>query len=152
LLTIRALRPLQLHWFRFNLARIKLHEAMIDCLRAITPEDATMSQDDIKAKVTRNVEFVRTGITDFLGGVAFALGDIDEQGAFCYSTTSTPGEVDSVVNINTTGVQRLILPLYILRHSEYLTTLQSDGIEDALLRMGRELHYPWASSSRSPKN
>jgi len=141
--------PLQLHWFRFNLARIKLHEAMIDCLRAITPEDATMSQDDIKAKVTRNVEFVRTGITDFLGGVAFALGDIDEQGAFCYST---PGEADSVVNINTTGVQRLILPLYILRHSEYLTTLQSDGIEDALLRMGRELHYPWASSSRSPKN
>jgi hypothetical protein len=122
---------------------------MIDCLRAITPEGTTMLQDHIKAKITRNIEFVRTGITDFLGGVAFALGDIDETGAFCYST---PGEADGLVNINTSGVQRLILPLYILRHSEYLTTLQSDGIEDALLRMGRELHYPWASSSRSPKN
>ena len=124
---------------------------MIDCLRAITPEGATIFQDQIKAKITRNVEFVRTGITDFLGGVAFSLGDIDEQGAFCYSTTSTPGEADSLVNINVRGVQRLILPLYILRHSEYPTALQSDGIEDALSRMGRELNYPWASSSRTPK-
>ena len=125
---------------------------MIDCLRAITSEDATSFQDHIKAKITRNVEFVRTGITDFLGGVAFALGDIDERGAFCYSTTSTPGNADSLVNINVSGVLRLILPLYILRHSEYLTTLQSHGIEDALLRMGQELKYPWASSSRSPKS
>jgi hypothetical protein len=125
---------------------------MIDCLRAITPDGATMLQDHIKAKITRNIELVRTGITDFLGGVAFSLGDIDEQGAFCYSTTSTPGEADGLVNINPSGVQRLILPLYILRHSEYLTTLQSDGIEDALLRMGRELHYPWTSSSRSLNN
>lgn len=125
---------------------------MIDCLRAITSEDATMFQDEIKAKITRNVEFVRTGITDFLGGVAFALGDINERGTFCYSTTSTPGEADSLVNINASGVLRLILPLYILRHSEYLTPLQSDGIEDALLRMGRELNYPWASSSQTPKS
>jgi hypothetical protein len=125
---------------------------MIDCLRAIILEDTTMFQDQIKAKITRNVEFVRTGITDFLGGVAFALGDIDERGTFFYSTTSTPGEADSPVNINASGVQRLILPLYILRHSEYLTTLQSDGIEDALLRMGRELNYPWTSSSRTPKS
>jgi hypothetical protein len=122
---------------------------MIDCLRTITSEDATSFQDHIKAKITRNVEFVRTGITDFLGGVSFSLGDIDERGAF---TTSTPGEADGPVNINASGVQRLILPLYILRHSEYLTTLQSDGIEDALSRMGRELNYPWASSSRTPKS
>jgi len=125
---------------------------MIDCLRAITPEATTVFQDHIKAKITRNIEFVRTGITDFLGGVAFSLGDIDETGAFYYSTTSTPGKADCVVNINTSGVLRLILPLYILRHSEYLTTLQSDGIEDALLRMGRELHFPWTNSSQSPKN
>jgi hypothetical protein len=125
---------------------------MIDCLRAITPEGDTMLQDHIKAKITRNIELVRAGITDFLGGVAFSLGDIDERGAFCYSTTSTPGEADGQVNVNPSGVLRLILPLYILRHSEYLTTLQSEGIEDALLRMGRELHFPWTSSSRSPKN
>jgi hypothetical protein len=125
---------------------------MIDCLRAITPENTAIFQDHIKAKIARNVELVRMGITDFLGGVAFALGDIDERGAFCDNATSTPGEADGLVNINTSGVIRLILPLYILRHSEYLTALQSEGIEDALSRMGRELNYPWASSSRSPKS
>jgi hypothetical protein len=139
-----------LHWFRYNLACIKLHDALIDCLRAIQRENAALYQDNICARIAHHQDLARAGTTDFLGGVAFALGDIDERGDCYRGTFSPPGEADSLVSINTSGAQRLILPLYILRHSEHLTDLQSEGIEDALLRIGRELNFPWTYSSRRP--
>jgi hypothetical protein len=139
-----------LHWFRYNLARIKLHEVMVDCLRTLQWENVTMYPHNIQARIEYHQGQARAGITDFLGGVAFALGDIDERGDFCcYETTSKPAGADGVVSINTSGAQRLILPLYILRHAEYLTALQSEGIKAALLRIGRELDYPWTNSTPS---
>jgi hypothetical protein len=138
-----------LHWFRYNLARVKLHEVMVDCLKALHRQGVTAYQHSIQARIEYHRDQVQAGLTDFLGGVAFALGDIDERGDFCHEMDPLQHDADGLTTINTSGAQRLILPLYILRHSKYLTALQSEGIEAALLRIGRELNYPWACPSRS---
>jgi hypothetical protein len=135
-----------LHWFRYNLARVKLHEVMVDCLNALPRQDITSYQHSIQVRTEYHRGQIQAGLTDFLGGVAFALGDINECGDFC-EMDALPHEPDGLATINVTGAQRLIIPLYILRHSKYLTALQSEGIEAALLRIGRELNYPWTRKS-----
>jgi hypothetical protein len=138
-----------LHWFRYNLARVKLHEVMLDCLNALHLHEVTSYQHRIQARIEYHRDQVQAGLADFLGGVAFALGDIDERGEFCCEMERLPYEADGLATINASGAQRLIIPLYILRHSKYLTAVQCEGIEAALLRIGQELNYPWTCPSQS---
>jgi hypothetical protein len=120
---------------------------MVDCLNALPRQDIMSYQQSIQGRIEYHRGQMQAGLTDFLGGVAFALGDINECGDFCCEMDALPPEVDGLATINVSGAQRLILPLYILRHSKYLTALQSEGIEAGLLRIGRELNYPWTRKS-----
>lgn len=140
--------PVYLHWFRFYLARMKLHESLAECLSIVSQSEgfSVLSQRlgrDPYQVLSAYEDIIRWAIDGLLGSIAFSLGEVSEQGRIGPRHLDDGWE-NGLPDLNCMSAIRWVVLLHDLRQSDYLTVTQRQGVEAAFTRISMEMRFPWA--------
>ena len=135
-------------WFRYYVARMKLHESLVDGLVYLSQSESLSSFTERSGRnvhilICEHEEIIRWAVDSFLGGTAFALGEVNDKGKV-FSANRDYDWSNGLPELDCQSAIRLLVPLQDLRHSIYVTSLQRQAIESLFIRISREMRFLWA--------
>ena len=131
-------------WLRYYLARMKLHESLIDGLMFLSQWQVLPAPRDYSTLVSTSEEVIRWAADSFLGATAFALGEVSSEGKVWWSDKPRYDWGNGLPELDCQIAIRLLMPLQDLRHSAYIAALQREAIEGLFMRISHEMRLPWA--------
>ena len=132
------------HWNRHFVAKICLHEALLNALAHISGTSSSSSRDNdfegMSDLVASHTAIIHETVGDFLGTLAYAFGDVDEDGHV--RSIPTPVVSDGTATehrgINVPATLQIQPPLAHLITSRYLGAGQREAMLLALQRVRAE--------------
>ena len=131
------------HWNRFTVAKICLHAALLDAMSTLPQHSAHGSGDmamNVDKMVMSHTAVLQETVRDFLGTLAYALGDVDEDGRAQSLPTAivSDGATDKHRGINAPATLQVQAPLSYLITLKYLGPGQREAMFLALQRIRAE--------------
>lgn len=132
------------HWNRYFVARICLHTALLDALTHhvghFAAEPAEKTSTIMKDLVSLHTAAIHETVRDFLGTLAYAFGDVDDQGRDRPIPTPVVSDGAAKVHrgINIPAVLQVQPPLSFLVTSKYIQPAQLEAVFLALQRVRAE--------------
>lgn len=128
------------HWNRYRIAKICLHAALLDALSALSDQESREGAFNVDNLIISHTAAIQETIKEFLGTLAWALGDVDYEGRLRPLPTAITNDGASPDHrgIDITSTMQVQAPLAYLVTLQYLAPGQREAMFLALQRIRAE--------------